>query len=89
MINEGGCAGGQEGGHEGFNIGEEPVFDNELTQPKQAQSRWQSKKTGAYTIDEDKLLCEACMKIVQDPILGGGQKRRSIMKEDLGLTISE
>jgi hypothetical protein len=42
-----------------------------------------ARKTGAYMIDEDKLLCEAFMKIGQDPILSGGQKRRSIMKADL------
>jgi hypothetical protein len=56
--------------------GEEPLFEDELT--RQVLTQWQSKRIGAYTKKEDKLLCKAWMIIVQDRICGTQQKEGHI-----------
>ncbi|KAE8807990.1 Serine/threonine-protein kinase mph1 [Hordeum vulgare] len=43
------------------------MFIDELTQRAEAQMRKKSIRTGSYTQDEDKLICESCKEIVQDP----------------------
>lgn len=87
MINEGGQ--GDDGqdtqdheteGQESVNVEEEPLFGEELSHQAWSQKRRQSVRTGAYTKDEDKLLCEAWMKIEQDPQTSTEQKGSTFWK---------
>ncbi|XBI72621.1 hypothetical protein VPH35_066541 [Triticum aestivum] len=47
-----------------------PLFIDELTQRAEAQKKRKSIRTCSYTQDEDKLICQACMEISQDPRTG-------------------
>jgi hypothetical protein len=69
-----------------------PLFADELDQVVATLSlslslthslKRKSKRTREYTSGENNIVFDAWMKIGQDPILSGGQKRRSIMKADL------
>ncbi|XBI18941.1 hypothetical protein VPH35_060590 [Triticum aestivum] len=51
-----------------------PLFIDELTQRAEAQKKRKSIRTGSYTQDEDKLICQAWMEISQDPRTGAQQK---------------
>ncbi|XBI75391.1 hypothetical protein VPH35_068765 [Triticum aestivum] len=51
-----------------------PLFIDELTQRAEAQKKRKSIRTGSYTQDEDKLICQAWMEISQDPRIGSQQK---------------
>ncbi|KAM3372101.1 hypothetical protein ACQJBY_019142 [Aegilops geniculata] len=51
-----------------------PLFIDELTQRAEAQKKRKSIRTGSYTIDEDKLICQSWMEISQDPRTGAQQK---------------
>ncbi|XBJ18609.1 hypothetical protein VPH35_009736 [Triticum aestivum] len=51
-----------------------PLFIDELTQRVEAQKKRKSIRTGSYTQDEDKLICQAWMEISQDPRTGAQQK---------------
>ncbi|XBJ27988.1 hypothetical protein VPH35_005161 [Triticum aestivum] len=55
-------------------ISGEPLFIDELTQRAKAQKKRKSIRTDSYTQDEDKLICQAWMKISQDPRTGAQQK---------------
>ena len=50
------------------------MFIDELTQRAEAQKKRKSIRTGSYTQDEDKLICQAWMEISQDPRTGAQQK---------------
>ena len=50
------------------------MFIDELTQRAEAQKRRKSIRTGSYTQDEDKLICQCWMKISQNPKTGAQQK---------------
>ncbi|XBH77228.1 hypothetical protein VPH35_103733 [Triticum aestivum] len=51
-----------------------PLFIDELTQRAEAQKKRKSIRTGSYTQDEDKLICQCWMEISQDPRTGAQQK---------------
>ncbi|XBH57987.1 hypothetical protein VPH35_079504 [Triticum aestivum] len=51
-----------------------PLFIDELTQRAEAQKKRKSIRTGSYTQDEDKLICQVWMEISQDPRTGAQQK---------------
>ncbi|XBI28722.1 hypothetical protein VPH35_052879 [Triticum aestivum] len=51
-----------------------PLFIDELTQRAEAQKKRKSIRTGSYTQDEDKLICQAWMGISQDPRTDAQQK---------------
>ncbi|XBJ05106.1 hypothetical protein VPH35_023946 [Triticum aestivum] len=51
-----------------------PLFIDELTQRAEAQKKRKSIRTGSYTQDEDKLICQCWMKISQNPRTGAQQK---------------
>ncbi|XBI73476.1 hypothetical protein VPH35_067220 [Triticum aestivum] len=51
-----------------------PLFIDELTQRAEAQKKRLSIRTGSYTQDEDKLICQCWMEISQDPRTGAQQK---------------
>ncbi|XBI21253.1 hypothetical protein VPH35_062392 [Triticum aestivum] len=69
------CEGdGDEEESNDIDIGGEPLFIDELTQRAEAQKRWKSIRTGSYTQDEDKLICQCLMEISQDPKTGAQQK---------------
>ncbi|XBJ20787.1 hypothetical protein VPH35_011556 [Triticum aestivum] len=51
-----------------------PLFIDELTQRAEAQKKRKSIRTGSYTQDEDKLICQAWMEISQDPRTDAQQK---------------
>ncbi|XBI49453.1 hypothetical protein VPH35_113015 [Triticum aestivum] len=51
-----------------------PLFIDELTQRAEAQKKRKSIRTGSYTQDEDKLICQAWMEISQDPRTNAQQK---------------
>ncbi|XBH97869.1 hypothetical protein VPH35_127478 [Triticum aestivum] len=51
---------------EGVDIGSEPLFIDELTRRAEAQKRKKSIRTGSYTQDEDKLICQCWMEISQE-----------------------
>ncbi|XBH69162.1 hypothetical protein VPH35_097130 [Triticum aestivum] len=55
-------------------ISDAPLFIDELTQRAEAQKKRKSIRTGSYTQDEDKLICQAWMEISQDPRTGALQK---------------
>ena len=55
-------------------ISGEPLFIDELTRRVEAQKKRKSIRTGSYTQDEDKLICQAWMEISQDPRTGAQQK---------------
>ncbi|XBI77441.1 hypothetical protein VPH35_070533 [Triticum aestivum] len=57
-----------------FDISGAPLFIDELTQRAEAQKKRKSIRTGSYTQDEDKLICQAWMEISQDPRTGAQQK---------------
>ncbi|KAE8803317.1 Serine/threonine-protein kinase mph1 [Hordeum vulgare] len=61
---------GHEEEEDGIDIAGEPLFMDELTQRAEAQMRKKSIRTGSYTQDEDKLICESWKEIVQDPRVG-------------------
>jgi hypothetical protein len=48
-------------------------FEDELEHPN-SQLAERRKRTRSYTEDEDKLICEAWLKILEDPIHGAEQK---------------
>ena len=53
----------------------EPLFEDELAnQVAGAKPKRKSKRTKAYTAADDKLLCECCRDIGQDPKMGAKQK---------------
>ncbi|XBJ18102.1 hypothetical protein VPH35_009352 [Triticum aestivum] len=51
-----------------------PLFIDELTQRAEAQKKRKSIRTGSYTQDKDKLICQAWMEISQDSRTGAQQK---------------
>ena len=53
-----------------FDISGAPLVIDELTQRSEAQKKGKSIRTGSYTQDEDKLICQAWMEISQDPRTG-------------------
>ncbi|KAE8817737.1 putative DBINO protein [Hordeum vulgare] len=57
-----------------IDISGEPLFINELTQRAEAQKKKKSIRTGSYTQDEDKLICNSWTVISQDPRTGAQQK---------------
>ncbi|KAE8814178.1 putative DBINO protein [Hordeum vulgare] len=57
-----------------IDISGEPLFIDELTQRAEAQKKKKSIRTGSYTQDEDKLICNSWMEISQDPRTGAQQK---------------
>jgi hypothetical protein len=57
---------GDEEEEDGVDIAGEPLFIDELTQRAEAQKRKKSIRTGSYTQDEDKLICESWKEIGQD-----------------------
>jgi hypothetical protein len=59
---------------DGFSIDIEPLFEDEDYRQASTQ-KFQSKRTGAYTDREDKLLCGGWMEIGQNPICGAEKKR--------------
>ena len=65
--------GDEEEGND-VDISGEPLFIDELTQRAEAQKKRKSIRTGSYTQDEDKLICQAWMEISQDPRTGAQQK---------------
>ncbi|XBI05634.1 hypothetical protein VPH35_133781 [Triticum aestivum] len=65
---------GDEEEDNGMDISGEPLFIDELTQRAEAQKRRKSIRTGSYTQDEDKLICQCWMEISQDPRMGAQQK---------------
>jgi hypothetical protein len=65
---------GDEEEEDGVDIAGEPLFIDELTQRAEAQKRKKSIRTGSYTQDEDKLICESWMEVGQDPRIGAQQK---------------
>jgi hypothetical protein len=42
---------------DGLNIGDKSFFVDEVTKQADAQMKWQSKRSGAYTELEDKMIC--------------------------------
>ncbi|SPT21065.1 unnamed protein product [Triticum aestivum] len=69
------CEGdGDEEEGNNVDISGEPLFIDELTQRAEAQKRKKSIRTGSYTQDVDKLICQCWMKISQDPRTGAQQK---------------
>ena len=50
------------------------MFEEELPAQANAKKKRKSKRTKAYTQDEDKLLCECWRDIGQDPKIGSEQK---------------
>ncbi|XBI47822.1 hypothetical protein VPH35_111686 [Triticum aestivum] len=56
------------------NISGAPLFIDELTQRAEAQKKRKSIRTGSYTQDEDKLICQAWIEISQDPRTDAQQK---------------
>ena len=65
--------GDEEEGND-VDISGEPLFIDELTQRAEAQKKRKSIRTGSYTQDEDKLICQCWMEISQDPRTGVGVK---------------
>ncbi|KAE8783528.1 Lectin-domain containing receptor kinase A4.3 [Hordeum vulgare] len=65
---------GDEEEEDVVDIAGEPLFIDELTQRAEAQMRKKSIRTGSYTQDEDKLICESWKEIGQDPRVGVQQK---------------
>ncbi|XBH93313.1 hypothetical protein VPH35_084258 [Triticum aestivum] len=65
--------GDEEEGND-VDISGEPLFIDELTQRAEAQKKRKSIRTGSYTQDEDKLICQAWMEISQDPRTGVQKK---------------
>ena len=66
---------------EGVDVDGEPLeFEDELEAQGRSQKRRKSVRTGAYTEDLDKLMCDAWMKIGQDPKPGAKQKGTTIWK---------
>jgi hypothetical protein len=67
--------------HDGLDIGDTPLFDDNLPQT-----------TSAYTEVEEKLICESCIKIGQDPICGaeqqGGQYWKRVHKYSTSINSS-
>ncbi|XBJ19308.1 hypothetical protein VPH35_010296 [Triticum aestivum] len=57
-----------------IDISGEPLFIDELTQRAEAQKKRKSIRTGSYTQDEDKLICQTWMEISQDPRTDAQQK---------------
>jgi hypothetical protein len=51
-------------------------FEDELKH-QNSQLAGRSKRTGSYTEDEDKLICEAWLNISEDPIHGAEQKGKA------------
>jgi hypothetical protein len=49
--------GGQGAQQDGLNIGDKPFLMDEVTKQADAQMKWQSNKSGAYTELEDKMIC--------------------------------
>ncbi|XBJ24308.1 hypothetical protein VPH35_002220 [Triticum aestivum] len=64
-----------------IDISGEPLFIDELTQRAEAQKKRKSIRTGSYTHDEDKLICQAWMEISQDPRIGTQQKGIVFLRE--------
>ena len=54
--------GDEEEGND-MDISGEPLFIDELTQRAEAQKKRKSIRTGSYTQDEDKLICQCWMEI--------------------------
>jgi hypothetical protein len=98
MINGGGgTEGGTQGQHDAnfggtqtqqggthaatISIGETPLFEDEQPQVTKIVSR----RTVNFCELEDICLCEAWMKVVQDPILWHSTKGQHILEEDLQL----
>ncbi|KAF7099953.1 hypothetical protein CFC21_101526 [Triticum aestivum] len=52
----------------------EPLFEDELANQVGANNKRKIKRTKAYTLPEDKLLCECWREIGQDPKVGAEQK---------------
>nr|XP_040249297.1 uncharacterized protein LOC120966812 [Aegilops tauschii subsp. strangulata] len=65
--------GDEEEGND-VDISGEPLFIDELTQRAEAQKKRKSIRTGSYTQDEDKLICQVWMEISQDLRTGAQQK---------------
>ncbi|SPT19546.1 unnamed protein product [Triticum aestivum] len=65
--------GDEEEGND-IDIGGEPLFIDELTQRAEAQKRRKRIRTGSYTQEEDKLICQCWMEISQDPRTDAQQK---------------
>lgn len=71
---------GYQGQEDGVDIDDEPLFHEELAHQANSQRRRKSIRTGGYTQDEDKLICEAWMKIGQDPKTGADKKGTTFWK---------
>jgi hypothetical protein len=72
LINENDFLGVQNDELEDYNESGEG-FQDEL-EHQNSQLAGRSKRTGSYTEDEDKLICEAWLKILEDLIHGAEQK---------------
>ncbi|KAE8793926.1 putative DBINO protein [Hordeum vulgare] len=57
-----------------IDISGEPLFIDELIQRAEAQKKKKSFRTGSYTQDGGKLICNSWMEISQDPRMGAQQK---------------
>lgn len=68
------CEGDGDEEDECIDIGGESLFIDELTRRAKAQKRKKSIRTGSYSQEEDKLICQSWMEVGQDPRTGAQQK---------------